>query len=121
MEFAMKNQLIISFAFFAMLLSINLSAEEQNAEEQVGTNCQGEECPPKQEMQEATDDQENNLGNFRNIVIANEDEDDCSGDNCPEKQKEKSMKESTENRAFADEQECVEGEKDCPKSETDQN
>ena len=115
----MKNQLIMVFSCLAVLFSINLSADEDTAQERAGKDCQGEECPPNQEMQEATDDQENNLGKFRNLVIANEDEDDCSGNDCP--QKDKGMKESTENRAFADEQECVEGEKDCPNSDTDQN
>ncbi len=107
----MRNQLIMMFSFFGLFFSINLSAAD--ADEEKGRECsENEECPPKEEMQEADDGKENALDNLYFLTIANEDkDDDCIGDDCPKKEKE-----STENRAFADDQECGSGDNDCPKS-----
>lgn len=114
----MKNHLIMTFSLLGLLFSVNLSAADDD--EAKGRECrQDEECPPKEEMQEV-DEKENGLDHLQNLVVADQDDndDDCIGDDCPKKEKE--MKESTENRAFANDQECDGGDKDCPRSETEE-
>jgi hypothetical protein len=115
MEITMKNQLIMMFSLFGLLFSINLGAAEVAGPEK-GKECKADEdCPPKEEMQEVqegNDEKENVLDSLHFLSFANEDkDDDCIGDDCPKKDKE-----STENRAFADDQECDSGDNDCPKS-----